>query len=211
MGLLRADLSRYRTEAGISSANTILLQQGYWAIAEYRISRRLLILSVRAPYLKPFRKLITSYGHKIIEIVTGIHLPSTAVIGEGLFIPHFGPVIVNQSAVIGSHCTLHPGVIIGAAGRGEKRGAPQIGDRVFIGANAVIIGRISLGDDCVVGAGAVVTRPVPPRGVVVGNPAKLISNQGSFDLISYAGMDSDAERLASMQERAAALEKSADG
>ena len=65
------------------------------------------------------------------------------------------------------------------------------------GANAVIIGPISIGDDAVIGAGAVVTKSIPPRSVAVGNPARVISEEGSFDLIRFPDMDEDAQRQAS--------------
>ena len=63
---------------------------------------------------------------------------------------------------------------------------------------AAIIGPISVGDDALVGVGAVVLKSVPPRGVVAGNPARMISNVGSFDLITYTGMESDPERMAAL-------------
>jgi serine acetyltransferase len=74
---------------------------------------------------------------------------------------------------------------------------PSIGDRVFIGAGAIIIGAVDVGDDAVIGAGAVVTKSVPPRGVVVGNPARVIAMTGSFDLIHYRGMETDTKRAES--------------
>jgi len=60
-------------------------------------------------------------------------------------------------------------VAIGVGGRGDERGLPTLGDRVHVGVNAIIIGRITIGDDAAIAAGAVVTRSVPPRAVVMGN------------------------------------------
>ncbi len=60
------------------------------------------------------------------------------------------------------------------------------------------LGDVEVGDDALIGAGAVVVRSVPARAVVVGNPARIISYKGSFDLIRYPGMESDPARIASL-------------
>jgi serine acetyltransferase len=73
-----------------------------------------------------------------------------------------------------------------------------IGNRVYVGPGSAIIGPLTVGDDALIGVGAVVIRSVPPRGVVVGNPARIISFSGSFDLIDYPCMDEDPARLASL-------------
>src|SRR5258708_7317924 len=82
----------------------------------------------------------------------------------------------------------------GVAGSGDNRGAPGIGNRVFIGAHSIIVGRITVGDDAVICAGSVVTRSVPARAMVMGNPARVVSYDGSFDYIFYDGMDADPAR-----------------
>ena len=138
-----------------------------------------------------------------VQVTTGITLPARASIGPGLYIPHTGYIVVNSRAVIGSNCTLAHGVTIGHGAGGRKRGggSPVVGDRVYIGPGAAIIGPITVGDDVLIGVGAIVTRSVPPRGVVAGNPARLLSRHGSFELIEYPGMDSDPARVASLAAR----------
>jgi serine acetyltransferase len=100
-------------------------------------------------------------------------------------------------AVIGKNCNLSQGVTLGVSGRGDRRGAPTLGNRVYIAANAVVAGKITIGDDVVIGACTVVTSSVPPRTVVAGNPAQVRSHRGSFTHILYDGMETDAERQAS--------------
>ena len=63
----------------------------------------------------------------------GIELPRGTKVGEGLYIGHFGGIIISGGAVIGRNCNISQGVTIGVAGRGEKRGIPIIGDGVYIG------------------------------------------------------------------------------
>jgi serine O-acetyltransferase len=132
----------------------------------------------------------------VVEVFTGISLPAECEIGPGLYIGHFGPVILNADVRLGRNCNLSQGVTIGVGGRGARRGCPIIGDRVYVGANAVLIGRIEIGNDCAIGAGGVVTKSMPACAVVAGNPAGVVSRKGSFDFVQYDEMDSDSERLA---------------
>ena len=86
---------------------------------------------------------------------------------------------VNDGAVIGNNCNIQQDVTLGKANRGKKVGAPVIGNNVFIGAGAKIIGRIHVGDGAAVGANAVVTKDVPAGAAVAGVPARVVSEQGS--------------------------------
>src|SRR5262249_8324921 len=93
------------------------------------------------------------------------------------------------------------GVTIGHRGGGQdpsRAGSPVIGDRVYIGPGSAIIGPLTVGEDAVIGLGAIVIRSVPPRAVVAGNPARVLSVGGSFELIHYPGMERDPGRLASL-------------
>jgi serine O-acetyltransferase len=135
----------------------------------------------------------------VMEITTGILLPRQCEIGAGLFIGHFGGIIFPAGGRIGCNCNIAQNVTIGSAGKGAARGAPWIGDRVFIGAHSVVVGKITVGEDAMICAGAVVTRPVPARAVVMGNPAKVVSYEGSFDHVVYDGMEDDPERRASLR------------
>jgi serine O-acetyltransferase len=72
-----------------------------------------------------------------------------------------------------------------------------VGDRVYIGPGAAVIGDVTVGNDALIGVGAVVTKSLPERAVAVGNPARVISHDGSFRIISYPGMDDDQGRRAS--------------
>ena len=87
---------------------------------------------------------------------------------------------------------------------GKSRSQPAtIGNRVFIGAGAMIVGKITIGDDAHIFPGSVVTRSVPPRAVVMGYPARVVSHDGSFDLIIYDGMEHDPARRAALENAGA--------
>ena len=185
------DFRRYRVTAD-AALRTIFLTQGFWASSIYRMSRALV---TRAPALR----WLAAIGQKLVEIVTGISIPAHCEIGDGLYIGHFGSIILAAEARIGHNCSLAQNVTIGIAGGGDERGAPTIGNRVFIGAHSVIVGRITVGDDAVVCAGSMVSRSVPARAVVMGNPARVVSYEGSFDYVYYDGMDADPARRASLE------------
>lgn len=195
---LREDLRRYG-QSRSQQLRAILLMPGLWAIIGYRFARW---VATSTPQPRPVQKLLNGVAtvvNLLVGVLTNIEIPAGAQIGPGLFIAHTGYIVLAPGVQMGRHCTLTQGVTIGHAGGGEKgwqEDCPVIGDRVYIGPGAAIIGPITVGNDALIGVGAVVTRPIPPRGVAVGNPARVISLKGSFDIILYAGSESDPERLA---------------
>lgn len=114
----------------------------------------------------------------------GIEIPPQTRIGPGLYIGHFGGLVVHPGTVIGRNCNLSQGVTIGRANRGDRAGCPVIGDDVYIAPGAKLFGRIRVGDRAAIGANAVVTHDVPDGAVAAGVPAKVISNEGSAGYIN---------------------------
>lgn len=94
-------------------------------------------------------------------------------ISRGFYIGHFGTIIVSINAVLGENCNIGPGVTIGATRRGEKAGAPKIGNLVWIGTNAVIVGKITIGNNVLIAPGSFVNFDVPDNSIVVGNPGVI--------------------------------------
>lgn len=162
---VRADIARFQEEKR-SQRILIrgLLSQGFQALFVYRIFRWFFERGVPT---QPLRFLV----ERFTEITTGISLPAEAQIGKGLRIHHFGGIIVHSHAVIGERCTLYHGVTLGD--RGGWGGAPRVGNRVVIGAGAKLLGEIEVGDDCLIGANAVVRSSVPSGYVAVGIPATI--------------------------------------
>jgi serine O-acetyltransferase len=151
-----------------------------------------LIFLLRPPYILLKR---------LTEIVTGIALQPQATIGRGLYVGHGGSVFVGGKAILGENCNLSHEVTIGVGGRGDERGMPVIGDRVYVAAGAKIFGKVVVGNDVAIGANAVVTKSIPDHAVAVGIPARVISFEGSFDFVQYAGMESDPKRIESLGAR----------
>jgi serine O-acetyltransferase len=198
------DFKRY--EATGDSTATILMSQGFWASCVYRLSHAAVTNARPAILRKPLR-LMAVLAQKIMEIVTGICIPARAEIGEGLYIGHYGAIILPRHGCIGHNCSFAQNSTIGVAGTGENRGAPVIGNRVFIGAHSVVVGKITIGEDAMICAGSIVTRSVPSRAVVMGNPARVVSYEGSFEHVLYPYMEHDEGRRASLEQAAIARRK----
>lgn len=100
----------------------------------------------------------------------GFYIPIN-VFGAGLYIPHFGSIVVNPNSRVGKNCILHANVVIGH----HEGKTPTIGDNVFIGPGAKIFGGIYIADNVWIGANAVVTKDIFETNAVVGGiPAKII-------------------------------------
>lgn len=100
-------------------------------------------------------------------------------IGEGFYIGHAMGIIINPETVIGKNVNIAQGVTIGQENRGKRKGTPTIGNKVWIGANAVIVGKISIGDDVLIAPNAYVNFDVPSHSIVLGNPAKIIHKENA--------------------------------
>ncbi len=105
----------------------------------------------------------------------GIELPVATKIGGGLYCGHAYGITVNPEAVLGHNVNIHKGVTIGRENRGVRRGSPVIGDDVWIGINAVVVGKITIGNDVLIAPGSYVNFDVPDHSVVIGNPGRIFS------------------------------------
>jgi len=152
----------------------ILFEQGLWAIMVYRISRW--ANSIRVPLLGLILRIIAFLMFKMTEIVTAVSLPASVPIGRGFYVGHYGPVILHSRAVIGENCSVGPGVVIGTKGRGSQ-GAPTLGNNVYVGVGAKVLGGITIGDNAIIGANSVVVRDIPPGATAVGIPARIIRQE----------------------------------
>ena len=147
----------------------------------------------RSPVLKQlkiFRKIGNSKGilrlfyrlcYKRYEGKTRVLLPLTVQAGGGLCFWHGGPAVINENVVFGKNVTIMQYATIGAENRGKRKGAPQIGDEVYIGAGASVVGNITIGNDVLIAPNAYVNFDVPSHSIVLGNPGKIISRQNATE------------------------------
>lgn len=112
----------------------------------------------------------------VVDWILGIEIPPTVTAGPGLAVFHGTGLVVHSRARLGRDVVLRHGVTIGALGEDPDGRPATLGDRVSVGAGALVLGDIVVGDDARIGAGAVVVTDVPARATVVGNPARVVGD-----------------------------------
>lgn len=146
---------------------------GFRAVAICRFGQwRMQIQSraIRIPFSLLYRML-----YRRARNVYGIELPYTVKLGRRVVIEHQGGIVIHGYSEIGDECIIRQGVSLGNRHLDRPLDAPKLGKRVNVGAGAVLIGAIEVGDDAVIGANAVVTQNVAAGETVVGIPAKPIN------------------------------------
>lgn len=129
--------------------------------------------------VKTFKRFYYALKLQRLKRQTGIDIcPNTC--GAGLHIVH-GKVLVGANARIGENCKILSDVTVGIQGRYDRPQAPVIGNNVYIGTGARIIGGVRIADNVVIGANAVVTKSITESGTTwAGNPARKVSDTGSY-------------------------------
>lgn len=113
------------------------------------------------------------------QIKYGFQIYPETQIGAGLYLGHWGNLVINPKAKIGKNCNIAQGVTIAQANRGRNEGVPEIGDEVWIGPNAVIVGNIKIGNNVLIAPNAYVNFNIPSNALVVGNPATFTINENA--------------------------------
>ena len=154
---------------GLAAHDGDLSAQGFWALFWHRFGNwrmglpRLLRIPATAIYRIMF---------KATEIFCGIKLSYNVQVGRRVRIDHFGGIIIGARSV-GDDVTIRQNTTMGIAGASDLNAKPMIGDRVTVGAGAVILVHVRVGEDSIVGANAVVVRDVPPGHLALGVPARF--------------------------------------
>lgn len=165
--LIYSDLYRFNRRKGLLNLlNTALRKIEFRYVLFFRLYRG-----------NKFLKLLFWFPLRHCSLKSGIQIGWKANIGSGLVIVHFGAIAINNDAVIGDNCNVTHGVTIGISHRGKNRGCPVIGNDVWIGANAVIVGNVNIGNDVLIAPLAYVNFDVPSHSIVIGNPGKIIPRQ----------------------------------
>ncbi|MED1471932.1 serine acetyltransferase [Bacillus salipaludis] len=118
---------------------------------------------------------------KRYQVKFGLEIPYETKIGDGIYIGHIGGIVVNGKSKIGKNVNILNGVLLGYEPRGKRKGCPTIGDKVWIGSHAVIVGNVAIGNNVVIAPNSFVNFDVPNNSVVFGNPAKVISNKNATE------------------------------
>ena len=180
--MLRQDLYRY---CGKTSRSAFL--GAYLRKPGFRFNyhlRKAAFYSTR----KKSMQIVSYLFHRMVldhyRLKYGFDIPHTANIGPGLYLGHFGGVVIHGRAVLGANINIGQGVTIGIVNRGPRAGVPTLEDRVWVGAHAIIVGKVTIGHDALIAPGAYVNFDVPCMGVVLGNPGKVVSHAGSAGYVN---------------------------
>ena len=152
--------------AARNSAVVFFLYSGVHAVWWHRVSHSLWNAKLR---------FVARMLSQITRLFTGVEIHPGAILGRRLFIDHGMGVVIGETAVVGDDCVLYHGVTLGGTNTGKEKRHPTLGNRVLVGAGAKLLGAITLGDDCNVGANAVVLHDAPAGSTLVGVPAKSVT------------------------------------
>ena len=151
-GYYTADLGRYRSKPGF-----------YLRVFHY-LYRRASFTSFR-PLQLLYKGMYRLWANR-----RGLEISELNPIGGGLYLGHAYNITINRRAKIGRNCNIHKGVVIGQTNRGKNAGIQTIGNQVWIGINAEIVGNITIGDDVLIAPNSYVNIDVPSHSIVFGNP-----------------------------------------
>ena len=178
-----------RAPAAESLADIVLFSVGTHAVWSYRWHHWLYEHGMRG---------LALWLSKRTRQKLGADIHPAATIGRRFTIDHGIGVVIGSTAIIGDDCLIYQGVTLGMTGKNPQgKRHPTLGSNVLVGANAVILGDINVGDGAKVGAGAVVVKDVPAHVTVVGVPAKVVRTHGSagFHLVECDGVDLTSENV----------------
>jgi serine O-acetyltransferase len=165
LSTLREDLRNARSHdpAARGDVENALVYSGLHAIWSYRLAHRM--------WSKPALRGPARILSQLTRFLTGIEIHPGATIGRRFFIDHGMGVVIGETAEIGDDVMLYHGVTLGGRTMQQGKRHPTLGNRVTVGAGAKILGPLNIGDDCAIGANAVVTHDVPEDCTATGIPA----------------------------------------
>src|SRR5579863_4403094 len=169
----REDLRQHFVTVGSRSTGNVLaafFEMSLWAIGIFRFGkwvRGIRFSAIRLPFM-----LLYFFLYRISQALSGIRISLDSEIGPGLVIHNFGGVIVHGR--VGKNCVFVPGAQMISAGDGKGRGYPTLGNGVYVGAGAKILGNVVIGDQARIGANAVVIGDVPAGAVVLPPVSRII-------------------------------------
>lgn len=171
MGYIKEQIKAIRQkDPAIDSTLEVFLYPCFKALLYYKISHYL--------YNKN-HKLIARYISEKAKRKTGTEIHPGAKIGKGLFIDHGTGVVIGETAIIGDNVTMFHGVTLGGTGKEKGKRHPTIGNNVFIGSGAKLLGNITIGDNVKIGANAVILKDVPSDTTIVGVPGKIVRTKAT--------------------------------
>jgi len=171
MGLGKLIKMIKRIDPAARTTFEVLLYQGFWAILWHKLAHRL---------YKWKLFFLARLVSQISRFFTQIEIHPGAQLDTEVFIDHGSGVVIGETAVVGKNVLIFHGVTLGGTGKDIGKRHPTVEDNAVIGANATILGPITIGNGAKIGACAVVVRNVPPGATIVGECARDASKQCSL-------------------------------
>lgn len=167
---LREDIQTVfaKDPAANSMAEVLLCYPGLHALWFHRLAHFLWQHKLRL-----FARILS----QINRFLTAIEIHPGARIGRRFFIDHGAGVVIGETSEIGNDVLMYQGVVLGGTTSEKKKRHPTIGNNVIIGAGAVALGAITIGDGARIGSGSVVIKSIPSRVTVVGIPGRAVEDQ----------------------------------
>lgn len=135
-------------------------------------------MTIRSKLLRAPASLLYRWAYRHCRNVYGIEVPYSVELGRRVVFEHQGGIVIHGRSRIGNDCIIRQNCTLGIRSTAALDQAPQLGCRVDVGAGAVILGAVTIADDAVIGANAVVLSDVPAKALAVGVPARLVSRTG---------------------------------
>ena len=205
-------LKRFRSEirtfldkdpAARNAFEIVLLYQGFHAIINHRIAHWV---------YKHKMYFIARSLSQFSRFLTGIEIHPGAQINNEFFIDHGMGVVVGETTEIGNNVLIYQGVTLGGTGHEKEKRHPTIKDNVVIGAGAIVLGAITIGENARIGAGSVVVKDVPPNTTVVGIPGRIVVQAGRkvdvIEALEHGHLpDPESQAIKCLLDRIKVLEK----
>ncbi len=161
--------------AARSYVEVIICYPGLHAVWAHHLSHWLWLHGMR---------FLARFVSQVARLLTGIEIHPGAELGRRLFIDHGMGTVIGETAVVGDDVTLYQGVTLGGTGKEKGKRHPTLGKSIVVGSGAKILGNITVGDNCRIGAGSVVLRSVPANSTIVGVPGHIVLRDGKRVIIT---------------------------
>jgi serine O-acetyltransferase len=165
-----ADISRYKSKG--HHGKDLWLNPVVWSVAFYRLRNWVNTEKPAWPIRIPLIALCF-LPNRFCEAFFLMGISPGASIGGGLYIGHVGGVIIHQEAIIGTNCDISHRVTIGTSAMGRK-GAPVLGDNIYVGTGSTIVGKIKIGSGAKIAANTLVIDDVPEGATMMGVPGRIL-------------------------------------
>jgi serine O-acetyltransferase len=186
--LIRSDLARF-TQTFVLRGQSFSQRQVFWESVIFKAGFQAVLLYRVSHHLYRQRGWIYLpwFLSRLSLAITGAEIEFNAEIGPGMFVAHPVGIVVGRGTVIGSDVTLFQGVTFGVRSwhPDQIRKFPRVGNKCFFFSGAAVVGDVTIGDECIVGAHAVVTRDVPSGAMALGVVAEIYPDKGREAILSW--------------------------